>query len=364
MRNLNVSLETQGVGGTLEKRGAFTLVELLVVVAIIGLLIALLLPAVQAAREAARRAQCSNNLKQIGLALHNYHDVHQEFPYGCLIEWYVSGSSGPLTLYKPDIDISPDNNWALLSFILPFMEQVAMYAEVQKVFDFTVATYRASWTNGARDHWRPIEEAFLHTYLCPSDGFGGEIGWADYNSSVPRANQGWSYKTNYQPFFSGFRFYDTVMSVDGAEANADQRATFGRNRRESFGSILDGTSNTLIVSEFHTGLHDGSLFGRPITQRPGSQWIHATYGPNSGAPDECFNDGNHTCPFTQTNWKKTLPCFGISNWRDHFVTARSRHPSGVNGLMGDASVRFISDTVNLDTFRSAVFMMDGSAQSL
>jgi len=350
---------------SLGRGGAFTLVELLVVIAIIGMLIALLLPAVQAAREAARRSQCSNNMRQIGVALHNYHDINKVFPYGSLIEWPAPG-----TFYEPDLDISEHNNWSLLSHILPFMEQAAMYAEVQKVFNFAPnPPYRRSWGNVSwgtqtRDWWRPIENSFVSSYICPSDGLGGYIGWADWAGGPPREEQGWSYKTNYQPFFSGLKFSDVQWSVDRLAQNADKRAVFGRNRRESIGRILDGTSNTLIVSEFHKGLYDGSLFGRPITQRPGSQWIHATYGPNSNAPDECFNDGRHTCPYTQANWQKDLFCFGVSNYRDHFATARSRHSGGVTGLMGDASVKFISNTVDLDAYRGAVFMMDGSSKSL
>ena len=347
------------------KINAFTLVELLVVIAIIGMLIALLLPAVQAAREAARRMQCSNHLHQIGIALHNYHDVHKKLPYGCLVKW-PSGVNKDQYANEPTVYVSPDNNWALLAYLLSFIEHTAMYDEVVKVFDYSAPTYKVCYDGAARNHWRPIENMLVSSYLCPSDGQGGTIGWINYTGGPARENQGWSYKTNYQPFFSGLNYGDTHPKNDLLAVNSDKRAVFGRNRCETLTRILDGTSNTLIVSEFHRGLHDGSFFGRPTTQRPGSMWINATYGPNSNAPDECFGIDTHVCPYNSTNWEKSLPCIGTgdSNRDNHFVTARSHHAGGVNGLMGDASGKFISNTVDLDTFRSAVFMMDGSSKSL
>jgi len=345
MKSENVKI---GGGGCLGRNEGFTLVELLVVIAIIGVLIALLLPAIQAAREAARRSQCSNNLRQIGIALHNYHDTQLAFPYGCLT-------------YNDTDRWGSNDFWALLSFVLPYMERVDMYDEVRKVF----AAKQAPWGNNTRSTWQPIENMFVSTYLCPSDGAGGKIGWVDDKSgSIPPENTGRSYKTNYQPFFSGYRINDALPLND--RQNAEVRTLFGWNRCETFASCADGTSNTLIISEYLTGLFEGSLIGRPITLRSGSQWINAVYPPNSDSPDNSFGVHSHFCPYTSTNYDKILPCYGTgdSNPYEHFATPRSRHVTGANALKGDASVMFLINAVKLEIFRGAVFMMDGYAESL
>src|SRR6202051_2309198 len=133
-------------------RGAFTLIELLVVIAIIGVLIGLLVPAVQQVREAAARAQCANNLKQIGLALHSYHDGNKKFPPG-----YVDGNTNSAS--TPDNDVGPGWGWA--SFLLPFLEQNAVYNQI----NFNVGVGIGVNTQ--------ISQQSLTIFECPSDGNQG-----------------------------------------------------------------------------------------------------------------------------------------------------------------------------------------------
>src|SRR5262245_48039277 len=140
------------------RRRAFTLIELLVVIAIIAVLIALLLPAVQAAREAARRSQCTNNLKQIGLALHNYHQTHNSFPLGASLNTY---SLSPL-LYRAK------NSWGAFGLMLPFLEQLAIYNAAN--FNWGVEEGTDSivfWTN------LTAADSQVNTFLCPSDPNAG-----------------------------------------------------------------------------------------------------------------------------------------------------------------------------------------------
>jgi prepilin-type N-terminal cleavage/methylation domain-containing protein len=352
----------------LRRKTAFTLVELLVVIAIIGMLIALLLPAVQAAREAARRMTCSNNLKQIGIALHNYHDTQLAFPYG--IQVLPTPPRGTTAANAESATQSGgDNLWSLLTYILPFMERVDMYDETKKVFNALLATNPPVYAYGvgSKAIFQPIENMFVSSYLCPSDGAGGKTGETAVDGHaiyVPGVSAR-SYKTNYQPFFSGDMASHIVPATD--RANPERRTLFGWNRYETFGSCMDGTSNTLIVSEYFTGLNDRSLLGHPIFLRPGSEWIHAMYSPNSNSPDHMFGVTSHSCPYSSTNYQKDLMCYGSAsptNNPDHFATARSRHVGGVTVLRGDASVMFLTNTVARDVFRAAVFMMDGKADHL
>jgi prepilin-type N-terminal cleavage/methylation domain-containing protein len=197
-------------------RSGFTLVELLVVIAIIGVLVALLLPAVQAAREAARRSQCANNLKQIGLALHNYHDVHLVFPPGI-----VDSNPGYNTTHQGWADNTNGLAWSML--VLPFMEQGPLYDRVK------------SETSGFARHWQndfgwasapiPAAREGIPTYNCPSDTM--------HLINTKRENFG---KTNY-------------LGNSGNSAAVDRRGIFWPNSAVRIRDIRDGTANTAMVVE-------------------------------------------------------------------------------------------------------------------
>jgi type II secretory pathway pseudopilin PulG len=323
------------------------------VIAIIGALIALLLPAVQAAREAARQTQCTNHLKQIGIAMHNYHSDHQAFPYG-FVAYSYKATNGTTITYSPGWANS-NHYWTLTSFLLPYMEQQMLYEGCRVVFP----AGQIPWNAGARAIWKPVESS-VSTYLCPSDRQGGAIGYVDYVGGPSPDDTAHNYKTNYQPFFSGNNENDSLPANE-TSANAVIRSVFGFNRCESFASILDGSSNTLVMSEYLTGLNAGMYIGNPVIARAANSRIYATFSPNSSSPDTFFGVEKHVCPFNSTNWIKELPCIGIaeSSRASHFATARSCHRSGANGLLGDGSVRLFSNTVDLNLFRRTVYMMDG-----
>ena len=211
------------------RTAGFTLVELLVVIAIIGILVALLLPAVQQAREAARRMQCSNSLKQIGLAVHNYHDTNKTFPPGNITEGPCCGTRSRTT-------------WAIS--ILPYMENQPLYDQ------YDMNAFNEDPVNAF------VREQFVKIYICPSDintnrlerpgsGPGNRLEYAPGSyRAVSCASNGRCWGDNHQIFDSGqfcFRNRGVMHHVGTRQANV-----------ENFASILDGSSNTLMVGEFHT----------------------------------------------------------------------------------------------------------------
>lgn len=216
------------------KRG-FTLVELLVVIAIIGVLIALLLPAVQQAREAARRMQCSNQLKQIGLAMHNYHDTYQVFPAGSINLDTTTAANKSLT------------NWAVS--ILPFLEQSALFAQ-----------YNQSVHNSHTDN-QDVLTTILPAMLCPSDVNSEVLTKPSQLISIDIAPG--SYKGNIGRRFRGANGYFDYPPYAGTYTGAEKASigplhVTGVNGLscERFATITDGSTNTLLVGEYHTKTMD------------------------------------------------------------------------------------------------------------
>jgi prepilin-type N-terminal cleavage/methylation domain-containing protein/prepilin-type processing-associated H-X9-DG protein len=312
----------------------FTLIELLVVIAIIAILIGLLLPAVQKVREAAARMQCSNNLKQLGLAFHNYHDTRGMFPRGLV--W----SGGNTALFTP-----PRTNWHYHTF--PYIEQANIYNQLPQP-----AAANCTW-NQTSD---PVSllpngptSAVIKTFLCPSDG------------GITVENQVFGNFTigNYHVFFGG------ATLGQAAVASGSQRAAFGVNYGAKITEITDGTSNTMIMGEYLRSL--GNLRASPtllLDQRgllwydePGYGHIYAALNPNTTSPDVTYNGWCDNQP--QAN----LPCISGNTAADqtnnNTAASRSRHTGGVNSLFGDGSVHFMSQSINNAIWQSLVTISGG-----
>lgn len=210
---------------TSHQRG-FTLIELLVVIAIIAILIALLLPAVQQAREAARRTQCRNNLKQIGLAMHNYHDVYRVFPPGFVIAW---GNNGSIDLTETSVDGNRRHGWGWGTYLLPYIDQAPLYNKLD--VGSSVSVNRLSGTE--------LGLTVLQGYLCPSSAEGG-------NTDFAQSNYVGMFGANGVVTISGDRIRADGTPPSTAPDNGGALGFLSKNRIRDF---TDGTSNTILVGE-------------------------------------------------------------------------------------------------------------------
>ena len=272
----------------------FTLVELLVVIAIIGILIALLLPAVQAAREAARRSQCINNLKQIGLALHNYHDSVKAFPPS-----YINfGRTCPGAINLPG------PHWAWGTFILPYLENQPLYDTLDPGHNFSVP---------------PIPVAALQTsmnaYLCPSDDMSG----SSLNGYFRCTGN-----TTPTSIDMGRSSYVISESVAGYGKGTRSRATYS-----SFciADIRDGTANTMLVAE------------RDFVGQVGAVWP-ARSRSTSSVGFRVINPINARGVGNTGNRTYSVPGIACSRY-----TIGSQHPGGCNVVFCDGAVHFLSETI-------------------
>jgi prepilin-type N-terminal cleavage/methylation domain-containing protein/prepilin-type processing-associated H-X9-DG protein len=320
---------------TLKRRTGFTLIELLVVIAIIAVLIALLLPAVQAAREAARRSQCVNNLKQLGLAMHNYHDTIGTFPIG------VIGIRSP-NLVNGNYPLGTSTNnrrtWAFM--ILPYLEQGTTFNAINFSLPYNPPAGAANNT---------VSELLIASYLCPSDPNTNQIDQnnrREGNYVVNWGNASWYQNMNstYNPLTGAtnnpFQPSGPAVSFGGAPFTMDK----------SFGiqSITDGTSNTLLMAEVIIGLTQGTSSyehrGDIYNDDYNCAQFEAYTPPNSTFPD--YIEGGY-CQYPYAN---NPPCKQVSN--PYFNASRSRHAGGVNALLSDGSVKFFKNSINILTWRS------------
>ncbi len=330
-------------------RHAFTLVELLVVIAIIGVLIGLLLPAVQAAREAARRMNCANNLKQITLALHNFHNSHDEFPIGSPSKACDAYPAIPEWQYR----------WGPLAMLTPYMEQFNVYESLNlnaPLYGHT-GIYKGPGYGVHPSNLVPVTQD-IALFYCPSDReekvvlSGAEAEWAagNYMACWGRG----------------------APTAQGTAILDDADGLFNSQAAVRFADVTDGTSNTAafsesllpdpdvpggtVLTERNKGrviVGDGSggdptltvewctRFGQPVASqsRRATRWVdgfifytayYHWWEPNSRIPD----------------------CAKWSPLRSLWQMARSRHPGGVNLGLCDGSVRFVSETVDLETWRA------------
>ena len=333
-------------------RRGFTLIELLVVIAIVSVLIALLLPAVQAAREAARRAQCVNNLKQLGLALHDYHSVHNTFPPG-RINSHVAKMG---------------NCWGAYAQLLPQIESQSLF----NAFNFRVPP-DTDYTTTAASANSTGAVTFLNTLICPSDAppaliavpAGGNAVYATHNYLV---NVGSNY---------------TVVQNPAAPLTGSPNGVLYENSRVGVEAITDGTSSTVAVSETIRSV-SGSSFatdklgfvitgknvsgsGPPITSDadyaarcltaapPGFQptrgvkWFYGAPGHSMYNHRRPPNDKRYDCRGGLPHSDKSDPDW---NYLSLNITTRSRHPGGVNSLFSDGHVQFVKDTVDAASWQA------------
>ncbi|MDB5385066.1 MAG: prepilin-type cleavage/methylation protein [Planctomycetaceae bacterium] len=298
-------------------RRGFTLIELLVVIAIIAVLIALLLPAVQQAREAARRSQCRNNLKQIGLALHNYHDTCQVFPMG--LSDSVWGNT----------EITGDG-WAWGAAILPYLDQGPLFSQ----FNFNTNPYIVG--NQA------LIATPLSVFSCPSDikppVTGNNAGSAGAGKGAAAVATS-SYMASAGPFDGA----PCVQSGTAAVPEARNIGLFQVNTSLSFRHVTDGTSNVFAVGECRWIPNSTDSTGAAYGSDRQFVYGHVTTG---GGP-KCDNNGVNNNGFhlhaRYTRQKLNGPFLNAANLERSF---HSTHTGGAHFLMGDGAVRFVSDTID------------------
>ena len=306
-------------------RAGFTLVELLVVIAIIGILIALLLPAVQAAREAVRRLQCANNVRQVGLALHMYHDTNGRFPpgYGYMIG---QPGNGGTTATGPE--------WPWIMRLFPYIEQDAVVDEIDW-------TWNPGWSAGGVPVGNlQVMEAQVEILHCPSDPTVSTMFNADrtcYPRGMPMARA--SYAGNF-----GQGQMEAVDRVPGI---------FGFNHGARIGDITDGTSHTLLTSELIAG---GMCSIRGALSYDEGPVFMVDHTPNDPTPDLVrwcdSNDGQTAAQSPCVYRAGTLGGGVLGNTLNMILhTSRSMHPGGVNAGLCDGSARFITDDVSLDVWQ-------------
>ena len=322
-------------------RRGFTLIELLVVIAIIAVLIALLLPAVQQAREAARRSQCKNNLKQLGLAMHNYHDTHGVFPYGQQVE--VAGAT-----HRRDC-------W--FQRILPQVEQAPMAA----LYEADKTEYMHNIYNlPATVPVSAVPKTVISMFVCPSDA--GSPGKGGSGNEV-------TFQSNYV-VCAGVGVYTTdaagvITVTDRSVATTgtprDRGGLFFADSRNGLRDCTDGTSNTLLASEGLTRTGAGGRWGELGGIWGGSP--HGGFGfsasevPNTSVPDRVYSCKATSAPGAPNK----APCENgnADGLAGRYNFARSYHTGGVQGTLADGSVRFFSDNINRQTWMKLGIKNDG-----
>jgi len=318
----------------------FTLVELLVVIAIIGVLIALLLPAVQQAREAARRMSCSNNLKQVGIGLHNYHDTFGSFPYG--VRQGVSNTFGP----------------AFWGGMLPFLEQGPLYERL----DFTISNCGWSGNSGVLTGHAP------EMLVCPS--FAGDV------DTLPK-NPSWDSATTYIGIAgavinnANFTESRTATGFDccshsGGHNNGTTAAggMLVANKVLKFRDATDGTSNTLAIGELGGRMYTANSSSYSEISGPNvlmtasgiyHGWLMGTNGGGTPTTQRAFN-------LTTIRYAPNTRNFDLDGINGNYGPNNpllSDHPGGVMGVFTDGHVEFISETIDLDILKYQATRDDG-----
>ncbi|HWB14237.1 MAG TPA: DUF1559 domain-containing protein [Pirellulales bacterium] len=340
-------------------RAAFTLVELLVVIAIIGILIALLLPAIQAAREAARRSTCTNNLKQIGVALQAYTDVYGRFP---MPGWQQDPSLGWQARYS--------NRTRLL----PFMEQQSIYNSL------TFLGFSGVEQSLMPDRVTPVENVIVPSFICPSDdapkyhmwsghanvNYTGSIGaqsWpSHYGAEVSQVVGVSPYSGDTQgnyfgdaPYGHGNDYEGSGTYISGVFSRGS--TVVGRDWSATFADITDGTANVIAFGETRAPMC--SDHGQGGWLEANSGWVAGT-APPINFPT-CIGDnvpGSNIALTASTVWSQGNKLYQMDNWATN-CGFKSKHPTGAQFLFCDGSVHFLKETINYDAYQRLGDRHDG-----
>lgn len=290
------------------RRRGFTLIELLVVIAIIAILIGLLLPAVQKVREAAARMSCSNNLKQLALGVHGYHDANSYFP----------------TVVSPASCCW--GTWQVT--ILPYVEQANVFRLYQSWGDSSGPRY-----NNAPNSATVCNQRFK-VFTCPSDTPNAPFSnLTNHNYALVTGDGGTTQTYSSGSLYNGFAWQPGIFSFSAGPSQ--QKVTMA--------GISDGTSNTIMAAEVLQGQ------GRDLR---GFTWwgdaagVSTYYPPNTSAPDRIY-----TSSYCNNQPAQGLPCAVSTSQFPTIFSSRSRHTNGVNAAMGDGSVRFVNGSIDGNTWR-------------
>ena len=310
-------------------RRGFTLIELLVVIAIIAILIALLLPAVQQAREAARRSTCKNSLKQIGLALYNYHDTHGTYPPGYIARGVVN--SDPASS-----ETGSGFAWGVM--LLPFLDQAPLYNQLNLNLDATVSP-----NIDLADQVVPI-------FRCPSDTNQGVFSVTDGSNTYQLSS------ANYVGVFG----YGSLTMTPG---NPAQKGILYRNSNVRVRDVIDGTSNTIVAGERS---HQHQFVGAASFIEADSTWYAAI--PNATRPAGMMSmpsmtEGPASLILGHVGQPAMMSMMAMHhppNTTNHIANFSSKHEGGAHFLLGDGAVRFLSENMSYEIFQRLGMIADGN----
>jgi prepilin-type N-terminal cleavage/methylation domain-containing protein/prepilin-type processing-associated H-X9-DG protein len=365
-------------------RRGFTLIELLVVISIIAILIALLLPAVQSAREAARRAQCTNNLKQIGLGMHNYHTTHGTFPLG--------GTSAPSYAPPPTCYNVSWGTWSAQALMLGYLEQAPLY----NASNF-------SWATVMGPGWPinyTVSQSIVNIFLCPSDNLSpspvprnssSPIGWSQWSGRLNNYYASVGTTIAYQGalnttgvFTQGGRTYgvqnipdgtsNTIAfaeAVVGGDSGAYQTRSAGQLFRTGITGVTSGTSNTLFDASTNPSLvlKDMNACQQAALNLTGAgnqgKLNEDDKGERWAPSDGGFTLINTVVPPSSTQYSFACCSFSITYGCDDgsFENVNSMHPGGANVLFADGSVHFLKSSIAIKTYWALGTTSDGEVIS-
>ena len=334
---------------SLNPRRGFTLVELLVVIAIIGTLVGLLLPAVQAARESARRMSCSNNLKQIGIAMQNHVDVLQRFPIGNLAD--DNRATTPPTT-------SLTNGWAWGAYILPYIERAEVFTQLNPNRVYPKPDNTNTLTDiGANATLRPLIQTAMPGYLCPSDAAGRVArSRPDAARSVGGTNFG---RSNYVATMHDASWNNNVFSSKAHNGIV----TVNSKPATAMKDITDGTSKTLVVGERVDAVPGGrdTFSGDPSRPWNPSSGTWAGTNISGYANPDLYGNNGECCTARGAVFNGGSSFYGINNFStvDSHKGFSSVHGGGAMFVMADSAVQFLREDIDATTFNRLVNPKDG-----